>query len=952
MSKLGEIIGLNASKAKFIVGQAPDAAAGGSVFRLQPALSSAGKHIDLNGEGAIQLVDDLIIQLAGKDLFQVPKSLTLDMTSAAQWYRGQMDKLVQMIDKTAPLQVQMAQAEKIQNVLLQAAEHSLADPALAATLREAFVRLDVPDLMVKYASEGLSGKALQEKVLAELTKPVDTKRRWFEPGACFAAGTLVHTREGLKPIEQIKVGDYVLSKPENGGEQAYKRVLKTFAHPPQRVVRVECEMPPQQDEFCVGAWPKGRKDATGKLTRYAPPLLVTFNHPFWTKEEGWTSPSHMQNQGSRLFNFEDVRGDSVHCWGIRNIYISDRLNIGWTPYGSDVLTDQMGFLWDYVDCKLIDEDAKAIESVEYLYDLDTFFKREKEDALGIVIEDITNQDFIDSDIFFKLPVYNLEVEDFHTYYVGEHGIWVHNINCNGLNFEVRNTTNGNGLKLNPAHPNFLTRPELTNWLKTNNKTDGVYRLRASEQSQFNLIEPTDRKNWLKFEQGVTGRLESNNKDIWEYAAPFWDSQKQELGILGVEGAEMVNGAINFIDRKLAWTKAGKTEEIMQSLRRISERLKQNPTETWTFEFNLGIRRPDLIAKRRADEMFVNIVAGDPALQITKKVDGIEVVDEEAMALLRSLIESNRIKTRNTDVPMRFPQSIFEEGPGLSIPDLELGYVYLQLSQARQYWLNQGASPSRLSQASFAIADLPTGWAARTEGTQITLDASGAGWGWFVDPSPENNTEFVSASTDPGEQALLMDYTALPGSEADGRLDLLTVLIHELGHVLGIPMPQAAAGEDGMNHVMSQYLEPGQRRLPDAVDIAALQILGWDAYTGNLAPIGGGPVGTPVAPAPTPTALDLGVVNPTLLNGDFGSANTADWLAEGNVTGNAITLAETSLVQTRLTQAFMVNEGDHSLSFTISDQRFTANSSNGPSDAFEVVLLDANTGLPVTDSMRQ
>lgn len=38
------------------------------------------------------------------------------------------------------------------------------------------------------------------------------------------AGTLVHTKEGLKPIEQLKVGDWVLSRPENP-EQGTRRVI-------------------------------------------------------------------------------------------------------------------------------------------------------------------------------------------------------------------------------------------------------------------------------------------------------------------------------------------------------------------------------------------------------------------------------------------------------------------------------------------------------------------------------------------------------------------------------------------------------------------------------------------------------------------------------------------------------------------------------------------------------
>ena len=47
-------------------------------------------------------------------------------------------------------------------------------------------------------------------------------------GEGFIKGTRAHTKDGLKPIEEIKVGDYVLSKPESGeGEVAYKRVVRT-----------------------------------------------------------------------------------------------------------------------------------------------------------------------------------------------------------------------------------------------------------------------------------------------------------------------------------------------------------------------------------------------------------------------------------------------------------------------------------------------------------------------------------------------------------------------------------------------------------------------------------------------------------------------------------------------------------------------------------------------------
>lgn len=276
---------------------------------------------------------------------------------------------------------------------------TLSDDPLAGSMRYAFARPGIEGLKQRWGGPGgLSGAALEQKILDELTSPVDRTRRWFEQGACFAAGTMVHTKDGLKPIEQIQVGDWVLSKPENGGEQAYKRVVKTFAHAPQRVV-------------VVGY--KGRvgsaTDAPERIFR----VIATLNHPFWTKEEGWTAPSHIQGRGVHSLHFEDKEGRAVKFWSVKNIYVSDQPNVGWTSnrWPEDVAVNK-GSLWDYAEHRLVETQV---------------FPR----------EDIANGEHPQP--YFEAPVYNLEVEDFHTYYVGQHGIWVHNQNCEGWNLEVRNT---------------------------------------------------------------------------------------------------------------------------------------------------------------------------------------------------------------------------------------------------------------------------------------------------------------------------------------------------------------------------------------------------------------------------------------------------------------------------------------------------------------------------------
>ncbi len=112
-----------------------------------------------------------------------------------------------------------------------------------------------------------------------------------------------------------------------------------------------------------------------------------------------------------------------------------------------------------------------------------------------------------------------------------------------------------------------------------------------------------------------------------------------------------------------------------------------------------------------------------------------------------------------------------------------------------------------------IADLPGARLAETCRGTITLDVKAAGFGWFVDATPSSNEEF-------GEAASGETLTALE-PEAVDRIDLLTVVEHELGHILGLEDLDALA-----DSLMSETLQPGVRREVTAREVD-LVLSGYD-----------------------------------------------------------------------------------------------------------------------------
>jgi hypothetical protein len=158
--------------------------------------------------------------------------------------------------------------------------------------------------------------------------------------------------------------------------------------------------------------------------------------------------------------------------------------------------------------------------------------------------------------------------------------------------------------------------------------------------------------------------------------------------------------------------------------------------------------------------------------------------------------------------------MFEMAPtaatGNNAPALTSAQLAPVVQDAINRWTAAGISSAQvaqLQQTQFVIEDIPAPTAlGQTLAHQVLIDSNAAGYGWYIDATPGSNVAF-------SQQVTTSELRADPTSPAYGHMDLLSVVMHEMGHELGLPDIDLPSDADLL---MDGVLQTGVRRLPPTV----------------------------------------------------------------------------------------------------------------------------------------
>ena len=129
-----------------------------------------------------------------------------------------------------------------------------------------------------------------------------------------------------------------------------------------------------------------------------------------------------------------------------------------------------------------------------------------------------------------------------------------------------------------------------------------------------------------------------------------------------------------------------------------------------------------------------------------------------------------------------------------------------VSAATSRWEATGLTSDQLARLrgmKFEVAAMNGDRLGETAGDVIHVSNNAGGNGWFIDASPQSDALFNTVT------AATRRYTESTASPA-GKVDLLTTILHEMGHALGLPDTYRLQDR---NDIMYGQLTKGERRLP-------------------------------------------------------------------------------------------------------------------------------------------
>lgn len=242
----------------------------------------------------------------------------------------------------------------------------------------------------------------------------------------FVAGTLVHTDKGLVPIQNLKVGDLVLSIPKEaitkeGFQQSliYQPVTKTFKSQDKKTVMMPLD---GASVICTDKatfWANEKWVEAGKLDRNCEAVYsLIFNEEIY-----YLQPAYFSNRKFHL--------DNIYLVATQDSQIAIVLE---TNFSTDSMREMQPTLWKFESNKyqpIMTNDLESYLGMFVAYEkttinnfeaiiLDTIIldKNRDNDAIqyyGKLLEEIVDS----GDIYpFQQYAFNIEVENTHNYFVG------------------------------------------------------------------------------------------------------------------------------------------------------------------------------------------------------------------------------------------------------------------------------------------------------------------------------------------------------------------------------------------------------------------------------------------------------------------------------------------------------------------------------------------------------